>query len=153
MFLSCFQWWYWVEVRSEMKKPFWLWNVTTLDLLVSALAEVFLEMSPAWVAEAVETAVAMVTGASTCWCLLELVVRQCFGVAQEYVFTVLYLRHSWSCHLPLSALSASADHSYYATMHSSVVDIGYFPMSLRCCAKRWMQPLESGRSRAKTCRR
>lgn len=51
-----------------MKNPFWLWNVTmtTLDFLVSALAEVFLEMSPAWVEAAVETAVAMVTGASTC---------------------------------------------------------------------------------------
>ena len=49
-----------------MKNPFWLWGVATLDFLVSALSEVSLEMSPAWVAVAVETAVAVVTGASTC---------------------------------------------------------------------------------------
>ena len=65
-----------------MKNPFWLWNVTTLDLLVSALAEVLLEMSPAWVAvaAAVEIAVAMVTGASTSDVCFS---GKCFGLAQQ----------------------------------------------------------------------
>lgn len=52
------------DAVSDVRSPFWLWNVTTLEFLAVALAEVFLEKSAAGAA-VVETAVATVTGAST----------------------------------------------------------------------------------------